>query len=249
MTAHARVPVSRLRGRRASLPVRAAFATIALAASSAASAEVGATVSVFNDLRFRSYSLSARHPVAIVDLSYDDPSGVYAAISASAVARGGGPKPLGLQLNAGYAKQVAPDLTLDVGVIRSDYSHYSGNGESISYTEIYAGVARKWLSSRIYYSPHYFENGTSTLYGELNASVSPARKWRIEGHIGMLVPVSYRPDALITRTSHDWSIGVAREVGPLSLHATLSGGGPGKDYYNYEPHSRTAVVFGASWVL
>ena len=220
-----------------------------MASSSAASAEIGATVSAFSQLRFRSYSLSSGHPVAILDLAYDDPSGFYAAISGSAVAEHDGPHPLGLQLNAGYAKQIGPDLTLDVGAIQSNYTHYANGSDAISYNEIYAGLAHKWLSSRIYYSPHYFEDGTATLYGELNGSVSPARKWRIDGHVGMLVPVSYRSDAFITRTSHDWSVGVAREVGPLSLHATLSGGGPGKDYYNYEPHSRTAFVFGASWVL
>ena len=52
---------------------------------SACAAELGATVSVFNDLQFRGYSLSDGRPVATLDFAYDDPSGFYAGASGTGV--------------------------------------------------------------------------------------------------------------------------------------------------------------------
>ena len=71
-------------------------------------AEVGATVSVFSEARFRAYSLSAGRPVASLDLSYDDPGGLYGGLSATAVMGGEDSfRPLGLVLNGGYAKRLS----------------------------------------------------------------------------------------------------------------------------------------------
>ena len=204
-------------------------------------------MSIFSDARFRGYSLSAGHPVALLDLSYDDPSGLYAAASGSFVANDG-VHPLGLQLNGGYARRVAPGLTLDVGAIHSAYSHYGSRG-SASYTEVYAGATYKFLSGRVAYSPHYFGKGNRTIYAELDANVSPARKLRLNGHVGLLAPLDYREQGFRFRTQYDWRIGASREVGPLSLHVNLSGGGPDRDYYRGHWRGRTALVLGASLPL
>jgi uncharacterized protein (TIGR02001 family) len=214
-----------------------------------ASAEVGATVSIFSEATFRAYSLSDGRPVAQLDFAYDDPSGAYGAVSASGVLRDGGPEPLGLLLNGGYAATLTSGTTLDFGVIHSSYSHYSSSNRSNSYTEIYAGVAHKWLSSRLYLSPHYFAPGAWTLYGEVNGSVSPARKWTLDGHVGMLVPLRTPEPYESSRPEYDWRIGVTRELGPVSLHLTWTDGVPGDDYYRGREHSRSALIFGASWVL
>jgi uncharacterized protein (TIGR02001 family) len=214
-----------------------------------ARAELGGTVSVFNDLRFRGYSLSDGRPVATLDFAYDDPSGFYADVSGTGVLRHGGePAPLGFQLNGGYAKQLKSGTTLDLGVIHSSYSHYSSGERGASYTELYAGISRGALSSRIYLSPHYFAPGVWTAYGEVNAAVSPARKWSIDGHVGMHVPLR-TPSGENYRKDFDWRIGVSRELGRLSLHAAWTDGTPGKDYYNGHNHSRSAVLIGANWVL
>ena len=212
-------------------------------------AEFGATVSVFNDLRFRGYSLSEGRPVAALDFAYDDPSGFYAGASGTGVLRyGGEPAPLGFQLNGGYAKQLKSGTTLDLGVIHSSYSHYSSGERGASYTEVYAGISRGALSSRIYLSPHYFAPGVWTAYGEVNGVISPARKWSLQGHAGMHVPLR-TPSSDNYRKDFDWRIGVSRQIGRLSLHAAWSDGAPGNDYYNGHRHSRSALVFGGSWVL
>ena len=216
-------------------------------AAAPAIAEVGAAVSVFSDSRLRGYSLSRGHPVGTVDFSYDDSSGLYAAASASALASSAdGVKPLGLQLNGGYAKRLG-DVTLDFGAIYSTYSHYSSQGSSSSYTEIYAGAAYKFLSSRIAFSPHYFEGGARTVYGEVDANFSPTHKLHLTGHAGLLVPISYRDENPATR--YDWRVGVGRDVGKVTLHVIGSGGGPGRDYYGGHSHNRNAVFLGLSWAL
>lgn len=217
-----------------------------------ARAQAGATLSIFSDLRFRGYSLSDGRPVGILDFAYDDPSGLYAGAAASGVLRESGePAPLGLQLSGGYAKQLRSGTTLDVGITHSSYSHYSSNNGSggRSYTEIYAGIARGVLSSRIFVSPHYFEGGRWTAYGEVNGRISPARKWTIDGHAGALVPLGSSSPWDGYRSQFDWRLGVSRELGRLSLHAAWSDGTPGRDYYNGRKHSRSAVVLGASLVL
>jgi uncharacterized protein (TIGR02001 family) len=210
-----------------------------------AAAEVGATLSLFSDARFRGYSLSEGHPVGNLDLSYDGSNGLYAAVSASALASSHeGIKPLGLQLNAGYAKRLS-DITLDVGAVHSAYSHYSSAGSANSYTEVYAGLTYKVFSSRIAFSPHYFAHGAKTLYGEINANVSPVPKVYVTGHAGLLVPLSYRDN----NAQYDWRIGISREIGRASIHLIGSGGGPGRDRYHGREHSRNALVVGVSWAL
>lgn len=217
--------------------------------SSPAAAQVGAAVSIFSDARFRGYSLSAGRPAAFLDISYDDSSGAYAAVSTSVVASSNGLHPLALQLNGGYAKRLPSGLTLDLGIANSYYSRYSSAYPGKSYTEIYAGLSGKLISSRLYFSPHYFGDGERTLYGELDGAISPASSLSLEGHVGLLVPLHHSGYGENSRTEYDWRLGVTRTVGPIGLHAAWSGGGPGRDYYREHDHSRNVLTFGLSYAL
>jgi uncharacterized protein (TIGR02001 family) len=220
---------------------------ILVVASSPAVAEVGATASIFSEARLRGYSLSAGHPVGQLDLAYDDPSGFYGSLSGSLVASAEyGVKPLGLQENIGYAKRLGAGPSVDVGVINANYSRYTGYERSTGYTEVYAGLVGKILSSHIYLSPNYFHSGTWVAYAEVDAGIRAARKLRLTAHVGTLVPLEsgYR-----SRVQYDWQVGATREVGPLSLHVALSGGGPGRDFYEDQWHRRRALVVGATYVF
>ena len=229
--------------------LRLLSAAACLCSAAPAAAEVGASASLFTDARFRGYSLSSGHPVASFDLAYDDPGGLYGALSATAVLGSDEAiKPMGLQLNGGYAKRLSSGVVFDFGVTHSNYSRYSSRA-SASYTEIYAGVSRKALSTRISYAPHYFASGYSTLYGEVNANVSPMPKLSLYAHVGLLLPVDYPEAVRKPRAQHDWSLGASRQAGPVSLHAILTGGGPDADYYDDRAHSRTKLVFGVSYPL
>jgi uncharacterized protein (TIGR02001 family) len=245
VTVYAGVRASRAHASPTSLLV---FAALGAGFAAPANADAGATASLYSDLQFRGYSLSAGRPVAILDFAYDDPSGFYVDASGTGVLRSSRPEPLGLQLTGGYARRLKSGTSLDFGITHSTYSAYSSAGRSNSYTEVYAGIARGALSSRIFLSPHYFESRRWSAYGEVNASVSPLRRWDVDGHLGLHVPLrapaneSYRPEV-------DWRLGLTRELGPLSIHASWSGGAPGRDTYRGRYRSRSALVLGASWVL
>lgn len=214
-----------------------------------AHAGTGATISVFSDLRFRGISLSEGRPVGILDFAYDDPSGFYADAAASAVLRDGDePEPLGIQLSGGYARRLKSGTTLDFGMTHSAYSRYSNGVPGRAYTEVYAGISHGALSSRVFVSPHYSVSGRWTAYGEINGNFSPATDWGVNGHVGMLVPLKSEVGQSY-RTDFDWRVGVSRTFGPLSLHASWSDGGPGKDHYGGQAHGRSALVLGASWAL
>lgn len=211
-----------------------------------AAAQTGAAVSIFSDYRFRGFSLSESRPVGILDLSYDAPSGIYAAASGSVVAaRGEGLRALGLQVNGGYAKQLRSGLTIDIGAVHSRYSSYSNLGSSRAYTELYAGVRGKVISSRIAVSPDYF-GLDSTLYGEVTGRVGPARNLQLQASVGTLVPLG---GGHHYRATTDGRLGVDWTSGRLSLHGAITTRAGGRHLYPVRHSSRTALVFGLSYAL
>lgn len=250
MTARAEVRGCPQRGSFTDL-VRCAVALIlGCCAAPPANAEIGATASLFSDERSRGYSLSEGRPVGTFDFAYDDPSGFYASAAATGLLkRGGEPAPLGFQLSGGYAVRLKSGTTLDFGAVHSTYSHYSPGEARRSYSEVYAGIARGGLSSRIFLSPHYSERGLWTAYAEVNGNMRPAPKWSVDAHAGMLLPLRTRDTAENYRTAFDLRLGVTRELGRLSLHGAVSEGIRGREYYGEQARGGAAVVVGASWAL
>lgn len=221
-------------------------------AAAPASAQLGATVSAFSDERFRGFSLSEGRPVAVLDLAYDDPSGFYLDGSGSLVFHHGAePAPLGLQLAGGYAKRLRSGTTIDFGVTHSSYSHYSNGRQGDSYTEVYAGIARGFLSSRFFVSPHYFTSGRWTAYGEVNANFVPVSRWSFDAHLGMLAVIR-SPSSEPYRSNFDWRLAVSREFGPVSLHAALTGHGRARQPFGAalrESPPTNAIVVGVTTAL
>jgi uncharacterized protein (TIGR02001 family) len=249
VTALAAPLATRARGRGANFAAALLFGA-GLILATPASAQTGAAFTLLSDYRFRGFSLSDGRPVAIFDLSYDAPIGFYAAASGSLVAtRDDGVQPLGLQLNAGYAKRLQSGLTVDVGAIHSAYSEYSSRGSAHSYTEAYAGLAGKLISTRVSVSPDYLSHGAWTVYGELNGTVPAGSKLRFTGHVGMLVPVEYRSAANRYRHEFDWRVGVARDIGRVSIHADWTGARPGDDIYSAHSYRRSRLVLGLTYAL
>jgi uncharacterized protein (TIGR02001 family) len=249
VTAAARPRGSQALGSTSRRVLKILLATLCLSFAAPAAAEVGASAALFSEASFRGYSLSAGRPVAVLNLSYDHPSGAYGATSAGAVLGSDElVEPLSLQLNGGYAKRLPTGIVVDFGLTHSNHSRYASRGSG-SYTEIYAGISRKVVSARIGYAPHYFVSGYSTIYGEVDANFSPMPKLNLNAHVGLLVPLDYPAEFGARRIQRDWRIGAARQVGPLSLHAFLTGGGPGRDFYGGRSHSRTRLVLGLSYPL
>lgn len=206
------------------------------------------SVHVESDYRFRGRTLSAARPTAALQLSYDHPSGLYFTASGIGVASRDGPDALGYQLNAGYARRLGSDVSVEAGVIRSQYGSNYSTGRAAHYTEGYVGITRRQLTARVYYSPDYFYKDYESLYGELEAGFDPAPNWRISGHVGALKYVSLPDHFYGSRaTRYDWRVGASRQFGRFEIHAALSGGGPGKQYYRYGRHNLTALTAGASF--
>jgi len=214
-------------------------------AETPAAAEIGASVSVSSQARFRGYSLSSGRPVAALALSYDDAGGFYAGGSATAVATAhSGARFLGVQGNVGYARRLESGATLDVGVDRSEYSEYFSAGRNAGYTEVYVGLITPNVSSHIYYSPNYFGFGYSTFYGEIDGILRPSPNWRLNAHIGTIV----RTDGE-RKPGYDWRLGISTQTGGVDWQLALSGGGPKPDFYNERRHSRTALSVGATYAF
>ena len=252
MTARASQAVRDRRKRLAEIVGRAhrgaALATILFCSAAPAAAQVGTAVSILSDDRFRGFSLSDGHPVGTLNLSYDSPTGLYVGASGTLVgSTADGIRPLGFQLDGGYAAQVNSGLIAEAGIIHARYSRYSGLRSGLSYTEVYAGLEGKILSSRIYFSPHYLGRG-ATAYGELNASLPFGQDLTFQGHAGVFVPFYGYSRGSRSLVRYDWQVRVSRPVGRSTFHAALGGGGPRQNYYGDYSAGR-AMTFGIDYAL
>lgn len=210
---------------------------------------MAASIGVASDYRLRGYSLSASEPVVTADLAYDDPAGIYTNASAIAVLGRDGLALMSLQGNVGYAQRLSPGLSIDGGILRSQYFESFSGEQDAHYTEAYLGFATRRLTSRIYVSPDYFENNVWTAYGEIEGVIKPATQWSLNGHVGALIYLR-QPSRYRSRSSqYDWRVSLSREIGAFAMYAALSGGGPDSDYYGQGRHGRTAFVIGASHIF
>ena len=178
-------------------------------------------------------------------LGYDAPSGLYVDGSGTvALGRGDEARFLGVQGDVGYAKRLGNGWSIDVGAAHNELSepYYS-----YSYSEAYVGISRSPVSAYLFVSPNYFHPGVITVYGQVDASISPARNWQLSAHVGSLYILDRADDPYLGRASkYDWRLGVQRELGNVEAHVAVSGGGPGRQYYDGLSHSRTALTVGMS---
>jgi uncharacterized protein (TIGR02001 family) len=214
-----------------------------LLAGAPATAQLNLGASLTSDYRLRGYSLSHGRPAASARIGYDDASGLFADGTAiSFLAPDDSLKWMGGIVALGYARRLRGGLSVDAGVLRAQFSPQSSLGRAGGYTELFAGLSGRTLAARLSYSPDYYRPGVATLYGRVEATVRPAPRWRLSGHVGALTRLSGTPAFPIARTQYDWRAGATHILGPLELDASLSGGGPNWDYYGAQPHSKTALV-------
>jgi len=210
-----------------------------------APAEIGASLSVLTDSRFRGHSLSEGRPVATLDLSYDDVTGLYLGGSATAVATThSGVQLLRFEENIGYARRLGSGPVVDFGITHSNYTEYFSGGYAARYSEAYIGLITKHFSSHIHYSPNYFRHGLSTVYADADVVARPAEKWRLNAHFGLLTPMSRHQT-----TAYDWRLAVAKQMGAFDLQLAWTGGGPRPDYYAGRPRGHDAFVLGVSRIF
>ena len=112
-------------------------------------AQVAIEAAVQTDYRVRGYSVSDGEPTASVSVSYDDPAGFYLGGLAIGRIRDGDPVLLGFQGGLGYAVRLAPRLSLDGGIARTQYLYGYGTSRNYDYTEAYLGLALPSVSARL----------------------------------------------------------------------------------------------------
>ena len=166
---------------RSTLARRALWACLLLAGA-AAQAQVGVSIGVESDNRFRGVSLSDGRPDLRLSLAYDHVSGIFAGATATQVEFVRGRHALQLLGYAGYVVRVAPGLGAEFGITSSSF----GGDTRYDYSEVFAGVAGERWSARAYYAPDYFGFHQATLYLELDANTPLTPRLRLFGHAGAL---------------------------------------------------------------
>lgn len=211
-----------------------------------ARAEIGASLTIASQDRFRGYSVSDGYPAATLSLSYDDARGPY--VEASIMAAGtseDGVKRYRFEENAGYALRIASGPTIDAGIVHADYSGYRIYGRRAVYTEYYAGLVMGRVSAHLHYAPDYYQHGVAALYGDVDGSLALTPRLRAIGHVGLLRQID-GPREPAGRRMHDWSLGAVRDVGRLSVQATLASGSRKRSFYGEAKHGGTALIVAAT---
>jgi uncharacterized protein (TIGR02001 family) len=219
-----------------------ASAIVATLLAQDAHAQLGATIGVDSDHRYRGVSLSDSNPSARLTVNVDAADGWYAGVSAtraSLTASDTYPQ------ITGYAGRVVGTIeraSIELGVVGS---HFAG-GSGYDFAEGYVGVlAREW-SARLYLSPDYYGRSVATAYAELNAHVPLDERARVFAHVGALVPLqSLAGDAGKTRA--DVSVGAGIVVGGWDLHVAAIAATRGGPYPAVYYGRGSAVVVGVSF--
>jgi uncharacterized protein (TIGR02001 family) len=205
------------------------------------------SLSLLSDYRLRGYTLSKGRPVAAVALNYDHPSGLYLGVSATGVlTRSEGARFLGLQESVGFAKRLKSGVTIDAGITNTNFTHYAIERHSPGYTEVYLGLIGKRLSSHIFFSPTYIDNGLRSVFGEIDGVLSPGEGWRINWHIGAQALNSERESYYRSQVQLDGRLALTREFGRTQAQVAVSRGGLGLRRPDERAYGRTAIVFSVS---
>lgn len=231
----------------ASAARRIAAFLIGLVAAAPARAEIGATLSVESDDRYRGKTYSSGRPVTALALAYDDARGPYA--GATATAAFSKPELIGVQEYAGYALRTHAGTRLDIGVTNYDYTRYYSLGQAEHYYEVYAGVGNRHASAHVYYSPNYLGLGYASVYFDLGAVARPSNRWRVIGHLGYVATIDSPPFPLPPHGSYDWRASAIRRIGKAELQLAWDGSGPYPDFYDHRPQHRSAFLAGATFAF
>jgi uncharacterized protein (TIGR02001 family) len=199
------------------LQLGAAVLTLGLA--SPVHAQIAASVSLQTDYRVRGASVSETRPAASLTVSDDLANGVY--FGASVV--GGKTHDAGYQILGhteylGYAHRTVGGLTWDIGVDNFDFELYPQPQFHLSYSEAYVGLSNGAVSSRVYISPNYLQEGLTVVYLELNGVVRPSDDWRLSGHLGYFAPVTGYSGTPVRKDRLDVRLDVVRRLGPTELN-------------------------------
>ena len=184
-------------------------------AAAPARAQIGASVGIDSDYRYRGVSLSDGAAELRTSIAWDHASGAYAGASLLAVDPEDPARRAAVIAYLGYARRGAPGLGWEAGLTGM---HFGGDGNSrYDGAELYAGlIAERW-NARLYYTPSYFGSGATTLYAEWNGATTLAGATRLFGHLGALANLrgtAWEPSRTVRA---DTRLGIAAAQGGFEL--------------------------------
>jgi len=218
-------------------------------AAAPAHAEVGASVTLASQDRFRGYSVSGGYPAATFSLSYDDADGPYAEASVMAAGTPShGIHRYRFEGNAGYAVRLARGPTIDAGIVHAEYSGYRIYGYKVAFTEIYAGAITGPISAHVRYAPEYFQRGVRTIYTDVEGSTPLTPQIRLNAHYGILFQThGIREQA--GRTTHDWRVGASTMIRKLNFEVAVASGAKKRSFYGAGKDGGTALLVAVTAVF
>jgi uncharacterized protein (TIGR02001 family) len=222
--------------------LRAALCPSLFLACGVAFAQVGASVALLSDYRYRGISLSDERPTLLLSAAYDDPGGWFGGGSLTEVKLYRPRWQVQALGYAGYASRLSDRLGWEAGVTGVHF----GTDSRYDYDEVFAGLNGERWNMRAHYSPDYFGSGARTVYGEFNVGVPLSALMRATAHIGALMRVG-GTSTEGANASFDASLGaaVARDAWEVQL-AWVAGGRSAVYPTAYGRASRGALVLSAS---
>lgn len=158
-------------------------ALLASVAAPAAQAQFSANIGAVTDYRFRGISQTNKKPALQGGLDYGFSNGLYVGTWASMVTKDLYPAGAGLEVDfyGGWKKELAKDLTLDLGVLYYWYpsaayytygaagtANTAKSGNKFNNTELYIGASYKWFSAKYFYATsNYFGASSQAFNGAL----------------------------------------------------------------------------------
>ncbi len=218
------------------------LAGLLLGPASAAQAQLGASLAVDSDYRFRGVSLSESGPTARASFNYDAANGCYGGASATRVELAHGDRYAQLLGYAGCAVPAGIGKHLEAGAA---FLHFTGDS-SYDFAEGYVGVLAERWGARIHFAPDYFGRHVSTAYAELDLHTLLDEHWRLFGHVGAIVRVGGSGDGE-SRSRADLRIGAGWVWRGLDLQFSWLAASRGGPYPAVYDKGRSAWVAGASY--
>jgi uncharacterized protein (TIGR02001 family) len=219
------------------------FAALLLGpAAPSAQAQLGASIAVDSDYRFRGVTLSDSGPTARVALNYDAANGCYAGASATSVELAQGDRYVQSLGYAGCAMPAGVGRHLEAGLA---FLHFSGDS-SYDFAEAYAGILAERWGARIHFAPDYFGRNVSTVYAELDTHTLLDEHFRLFAHLGAIVRVAGDGGGA-SRSRADVRLGVGWVRRGLDLQLAWNAASRGGPYPAVYDKPRSAWVASASY--
>ena len=206
-----------------------------------AHAQLGGSVSLQSDPRYRGVSLNGGKPQAQLNLVYDTTAGWYGGAMLAQMRFDAQRRSSLLLGYLGRVVPLAPGLDAEAGITATRFADLPG----YDYAEAYVGLLAERWSARVYYSGDYFGRSQRSLYAELGLNWPLLPALQAFAHLGALTGTQGANRNPHGATRFDVRAGVAWREGPFEFQlagVAVDRGGPYAR--SYEPR-RSTLVLGA----